>query len=104
MPVAPPTSAGSMTGTLHVHQPHDGDQIAHVETRRGGVEPAIARGRTGGEGGGQTFGVLMDQLAPGELVEKRGACRHGGKITGPMCARDHNGLRGFGHMGPREVL
>jgi hypothetical protein len=58
-----------MPGALQVHEPHDWNETSDVQTRRAGVEPAVGRNGTRGEGLREPFSVLMNEPAPAELIE-----------------------------------
>ena len=70
----------TVTGTLQMHQRHDLDKVARVQTRGGRVETDISRDRAARECGRGTVGVLKEQAAPRELVEK-GCSGHGHKVN-----------------------
>jgi hypothetical protein len=59
-----------MAGSLQVSQTHDGNEIADVEAPRRRVEPAVRNDWPRGEHCLHAFGVLIEEPAPCELVEK----------------------------------
>jgi hypothetical protein len=65
-----------MAGTLQVDETHHDHEVPDVKARRRRVESDVPGDRTGGESGRGALGVLKEQAAPGELVEKSGV-RHG---------------------------
>jgi hypothetical protein len=52
-----------------VHESHDGNEISDVQARCTGIEAAVGRDRARGEGLPKSFGVLMEEPAPRELIE-----------------------------------
>jgi hypothetical protein len=52
-----------------MHESHDRNEVADVQAPRTGVEAAVDGHRSGGEGLPESFGVLMEEPAPRELIE-----------------------------------
>ena len=68
-----------MAGSLQMSERHHRDEVSKVKAACGGIEAAVGYGRSSGEHPLNPFGVLIEQPAPRELVDKC-QCAHGGKI------------------------
>jgi hypothetical protein len=60
----------TMPMSLEANEQHDDEQIADMETGRGGIEPDVPRDRSAVKQIGDLVGVLMQQAAPPEIVEE----------------------------------
>ena len=60
-----------MSRPLQMDEAHHRNEVADVQTRRGWVKSAVPGHGAGAQSGGETFGMLEEELAPGE-VKKRG--------------------------------
>ena len=81
---------GPVTGPLQVDEAHHGHEVAHVQARRRGVESAVPGDLPRRERGREAFGVLEQQLAPGEFGQGGRELGHFYKLSrGWLLARPH---------------
>src|SRR6478752_1307285 len=57
-----------MTGALQMRQRHHHEQIADMETGRGGIEPDVSGDRSCGQRVADSFGCVVHQSAPRQLA------------------------------------